>query len=200
MFTGIITDIGRIRSIEQRGDMRLTIETVYDTATVDMGASIACHGACLTVVDKGPGWFAVDVSQETLDRTAIGALGEGARINLERSLRVGDELGGHIVTGHVDGLSKILSIEPVGDSRHFTFALPADLAGFVAEKGSVTLNGASLTVNAVGADSFDINIIPHTQERTTFGEMSVGDPVNMEIDILARYVARLAGVRGLGTA
>ncbi|WP_417518857.1 riboflavin synthase [Minwuia sp.] len=195
MFTGIITDIGRIRSIEPRGDLRLVIETAYETASIDMGASIACHGVCLTVVDKGPGWFAVDVSQETLDRTAIGSLGEGAAINLERSLRVGDELGGHIVTGHVDGLSRILKIEPVGDSRRFVFALPEDLAQFVAEKGSVTLNGASLTVNGVSDDSFEINIIPHTQERTTFGRLAEGDPVNMEIDILARYVARLADTK-----
>lgn len=200
MFTGIITDIGRLRSIEQRGDLRLTIETAYETGSIDMGASIACHGACLTVVDKGPGWFAVDVSQETLDRTAIGAMSEGSSMNLERSLRVGDELGGHIVTGHVDGLSNILQIEPVGDSRKFVFALPEDLAGFVAEKGSVTLNGASLTVNGVSDGRFDINIIPHTQERTTFGQMKVGDPVNMEIDILARYVARLADTRGLSGA
>lgn len=200
MFTGIITDIGRLRSIEQRGDLRLTIETAYDTDSVDMGASIACHGTCLTVVAKGHGWFAVDVSQETLDRTAIGAMSEGAHLNLERSLRVGDELGGHIVTGHIDGLSSIVKIEPVGDSRRFVFALPKDLAGFVAEKGSVTLNGASLTVNAVDGDSFDINIIPHTQERTTFGDIKVGDPVNMEIDILARYVARLADTKGLGTS
>lgn len=200
MFTGIITDIGRLRSIEQRGDLRLTIETAYETGSIDMGASIACHGACLTVVDKGPGWFAVDVSQETLDRTAIGAMSEGSPMNLERSLRVGDELGGHIVTGHVDGLSNILEIEPVGDSFRFVFDLPADLAGFVAEKGSVTLNGASLTVNAVNEGSFEINIIPHTQERTTFGQMKAGDPVNMEIDILARYVARLADTRGLSGA
>ncbi|WP_416897783.1 MAG: riboflavin synthase [Minwuia sp.] len=192
MFTGIITDIGRLRSIEPRGDLRLSIETAYDTSSIDMGASIACHGVCLTVVDKGPGWFAVDVSKETLDRTAYAAMKEGAPINLERSLRVGDELGGHIVTGHVDGLSKVVKIEPVGDSRRFIFALPKALAPYVAEKGSVALNGASLTVNAVNGDSFEINIIPHTQDRTTFGVMAEGDPVNMEIDVLARYVARLA--------
>lgn len=196
MFTGIITDIGRIVSVEARGDMRIRIATAYDTASIDMGASMACHGVCLTVVDKGPRWFDVDVSQETLDRTAIGSLGEGARINLERSLRVGDELGGHIVTGHVDGLSRVLRIEPVGDSRRFVFELPKALARHVAQKGSVALNGASLTVNAVGEDSFEINIIPHTQERTTFGEIQVGDPVNMEIDILSRYVARLRDTDG----
>jgi len=191
MFTGIITDIGRIRAIEPRGDLRLEIETSYDMASVDMGASIACHGVCLTVVAKGPGWFAVDVSQETLDRTAIGTMDVGAPLNLERSLRVGDELGGHIVTGHVDGLSRIEQIEQIGDSRRFVFHLPDDLAGFVAEKGSVCLNGASLTVNTVSDTTFEINIIPHTQERTTFGQLKQGDPVNMEIDILARYVARL---------
>lgn len=191
MFTGIITDIGRIRAIEPRGDMRLTIETTFDMATVDMGASIACHGICLTVVAKGDGWFAVDVSQETLDRTALGALGEGARINLERSLRVGDELGGHIVTGHIDGVAVIEVLETVGDSRRFVFRAPDKLARFVAEKGSVSLNGASLTVNSVDGATFEINIIPHTQSRTTFGDAKVGDRVNMEIDVLARYVARL---------
>lgn len=191
MFTGIITDIGRVRAIEPRGDMRLTIETTFDMTTVDMGASIACHGICLTVVAKGDGWFAVDVSQETLDRTALGALGEGARINLERSLRVGDELGGHIVTGHIDGVAVIDVLETVGDSRRFVFRAPDKLARFVAEKGSVSLNGASLTVNAVDGATFEINIIPHTQSRTTFGDAKVGDRVNMEIDVLARYVARL---------
>lgn len=198
MFTGIITDIGRIVSVEERGDMRIRIGTSYDTDSIDMGASIACHGVCLTVVAKGQGWFDVDVSKETLDRTALGALGEGAPINLERSLRVGDELGGHIVTGHVDGLSKVRAIETVGDSRRFVFDLPKALARHVAEKGSVALNGASLTVNAVEGDSFEINIIPHTQERTTFGDLKVGDPVNMEIDILSRYVARLRDTDGQG--
>ncbi len=192
MFTGIVTDIGRIRAIEPRGDMRLVIDTAFDMTTVDMGASIACHGICLTVVDKGPGWFAVDVSQETLDRTALGQLEAGSPLNLERSLRVGDELGGHIVTGHVDGVAMIEVLETVGDSRRFAFRAPDQLAGFVAEKGSVALNGASLTVNSVEGATFEINIIPHTQERTTFGDLSEGDPVNMEIDILSRYVARLA--------
>ncbi|MDF1721363.1 MAG: riboflavin synthase [Minwuia sp.] len=197
MFTGIVTDIGRIRAIEPRGDMRLTIETAFDMATVDMGASIACHGICLTVVAKGDGWFAVDVSQETLDRTALGALGEGARINLERSLRVGDELGGHIVTGHIDGVAVIEVLETVGDSRRFVFRAPDKLSRFVAEKGSVSLNGASLTVNSVDGATFGINIIPHTQSRTTFGDARVGDRVNMEIDVLARYVARLQDTAGL---
>lgn len=197
MFTGIITDIGRIRAIEPRGDMRLNIETTFDMATVDMGASIACHGICLTVVAKGDGWFAVDVSQETLDRTALGALGEGARINLERSLRVGDELGGHIVTGHIDGVAVIEVLETIGDSRRFVFRAPDKLARFVAEKGSVSLNGASLTVNSVDGATFEINIIPHTQSRTTFGDAKVGDRVNMEIDVLARYVARLQDTAAL---
>lgn len=191
MFTGIVTDIGRILSVEQRGDMRLAIETAFDTASIDLGASIACHGICLTVVDKGDNWFAVDVSRETLSRTALADLGPGAAINLERSLRVGDELGGHIVTGHVDGKATIVVIEPVGDSRRFVFRAPDHLKRFIAEKGSVALNGASLTVNAVDDAEFEINIIPHTRERTTFGEARVGDSVNMEIDVLARYVARL---------
>lgn len=200
MFTGIITDIGRLRSIERRGDLRLVISTTFDMSTVDMGASIACHGVCLTVVDKGAGWFAVDVSAETLARTALGDMAPGSAINLERSLRVGDELGGHIVTGHVDGLAEIVSIETVGDSRRFVFRAPGTLSRYVAEKGSVALNGASLTVNAVDGDTFEINIIPHTQSRTTFGEARAGDRVNMEIDVLARYVARLQDTAGRSQA
>ncbi|MEC9346979.1 MAG: riboflavin synthase [Pseudomonadota bacterium] len=200
MFTGIITDIGRLRSIERRGDLRLVISTTFDMSTVDMGASIACHGVCLTVVDKGAGWFAVDVSAETLARTALGDMAPGSAINLERSLRVGDELGGHIVTGHVDGLAEIVSIETVGDSRRFIFRAPGSLSRYVAEKGSVALNGASLTVNAVDGDTFEINIIPHTQSRTTFGEARAGDRVNMEIDVLARYVARLQDTAGRSQA
>lgn len=200
MFTGIITDIGRLRSIERRGDLRVVISTAFDMSTVEMGASIACHGVCLTVVDKGTGWFAVDVSAETLDRTALGDMAPGSAINLERSLRVGDELGGHIVTGHVDGLAEIVAIETVGDSRRFIFRAPGNLARFVAEKGSVALNGASLTVNAVDGDRFEINIIPHTQSRTTFGDARAGDRVNMEIDVLARYVARLQDSAGRSQA
>lgn len=195
MFTGIITDVGRVRRIEPKGDLRLELDTAFDTASIDMGASIACSGVCLTVVDKGPGWFAVDVSKETMDLTALAAWQVGSPVNLERSLKVGDELGGHIVTGHVDGVARIAAIEQVGDSRKFTFDMPEDLAAFVAKKGSVALNGASLTVNEVADNQFEINIIPHTQERTTFGDAKVGDPVNMEIDVLARYVARMQEAR-----
>lgn len=195
MFTGIITDVGRVRRIEPKGDLRLELDTAFDTASIDMGASIACSGVCLTVVDKGPGWFAVDVSKETMDLTALAAWQVGSPVNLERSLKVGDELGGHIVTGHVDGVARIAAIEQVGDSRKFTFDMPGDLAAFVAKKGSVALNGASLTVNEVADNQFEINIIPHTQERTTFGDAKVGDPVNMEIDVLARYVARMQEAR-----
>lgn len=195
MFTGIITDVGRVRRIEAKGDLRLELDTAFDTASIDMGASIACSGVCLTVVDKGPNWFAVDVSKETMDHTALTAWEVGSPVNLERSLKVGDELGGHIVTGHVDGVARIAAVEQVGDSRKFTFDMPAELAGFVAKKGSVALNGASLTVNEVQGNQFEINIIPHTQERTTFGDAKVGDPVNMEIDVLARYVARMQEAR-----
>lgn len=197
MFTGIITDIGRVRSLEQRGDTRLVIETRYDTAGVDMGASIACNGACLTVVDKGPGWFAVDASAETLARTTLGTWREGTPINLERAMKVGDELGGHIVSGHVDGIGSVVSRTPEGASVRFTFAVPMALARFIAEKGSVALNGVSLTVNEVEANRFGVNIIPHTLENTTFGGAAPGDPINVEIDMLARYVARLTETRGL---
>ncbi len=196
MFTGIITDIGEIRAIERRGDVRLQIATAYDTGNIDIGASIACHGVCLTVVDKGGDWFAVDVSAETLKCSCLGDWQAGTRLNLERSLRVGDELGGHIVSGHVDGVAKVVDLTPEGDSVRIDFELPQDLALFVAPKGSITLNGASLTVNAVGGDRFGINVIPHTQARTTFGTTAIGDRVNVEIDVLARYVARLR--EGLG--
>lgn len=199
MFTGIITDIGRVATVEARGDMRARIETGYDTARVDIGASIACDGVCLTVVDKGQGpdsrhWFAVDVSAETLGKTSIGAGGwaEGRRINLERALRVGDELGGHIVSGHVDGVARIVDARRDGDSLRLTFEAPAHLARFIAPKGSVALNGTSLTVNEVDGARFGVNLIPHTQSATTWGDAQVGDAVNLEIDTLARYVARLA--------
>ncbi|WP_421865824.1 riboflavin synthase [Parvibaculum sp.] len=204
MFTGIITDIGRIRAIEKRGDTRFTIETAYDPQTIDLGASIACAGCCLTVVDKGSdsrgNWFAVDVSQESLDCTILGTWSEGTKINLERALKAGDELGGHIVSGHVDGVGRIADIRQEGDSLRFTFEAPDDLARFIASKGSVTLNGTSLTVNEVedpkpggnaAATRFGVNIIPHTQQVTTWGLAKTGDPVNLEIDMLARYVARL---------
>lgn len=198
MFTGIITDIGTIRSIEPRGDTRMVIETAFDLDTVEIGASIACSGVCLTVVDKGDGWFAVDASGETLSRTALGNWEPGTRINLERALKVGDELGGHIVTGHVDGVGTVASIVPDGASRRIQFQGPKALAPYIAQKGSVTIDGISLTVNGVedGADGvlFDVNVIPHTQSCTTLGQIKVGDSINIEIDVLARYVARLKEV------
>lgn len=200
MFTGIITDIGTIRSREDRGDTRLVIGTVYDTGTVDLGASIACSGACLTVVDKGEDagghWFAIDASGETLARTAPGMWDAGRRLNLERALKIGDELGGHIVTGHVDAVGRIVSVVPVGDSVGVTVEAPAELAPHIAAKGSITVDGVSLTVNEVtdqpdGTAHFTLNIIPHTQEMTTLDEAAAGRPVNLEIDILARYLARM---------
>lgn len=197
MFTGIVTDIGRVRSIEQRGDTRLVIETAYDTDTIDLGASISHSGACLTVVDKGPGWFAVEASAETLARTTLGDWREGTRINLERAMKVGDELGGHIVSGHVDGVGQVVSRQPEGDSVRFVFEVPADLARFIAEKGSVALNGVSLTVNEVDGRRFGVNLIAHTLTHTTFGVCDPGMRVNVEIDMLARYVARLTETRGL---
>ena len=192
MFTGIITDLGRIRSAEKRGDTRFVIETSFDTSSIAMGASIACSGVCLTVIDKGPGWFAVQASAETLAKTKLGALGAGAAINLERALRVGDELGGHIVTGHVDGVGKIAAIAPEGESLRFTFEAPAKLARYVASKGSVAVDGISLTVNEVDGARFGVNVIPFTRAHTTLGQAKAGDPVNIEVDILARYVGRLS--------
>lgn len=201
MFTGIITDVGEVRTIEQRGDTRLVISTAYDVDTVEMGASIACAGACLTVVDKGRdadgAWFAVDASAETMARTNLGDWAPGRKINLERALRIGDELGGHIVSGHIDGIATVQEIRPEGDSLRYTFKVPPELLGFIAPKGSVALDGASLTVNEVSGDCFGVNIIPHTQSETTFGELSVGDRLNLEVDTLARYVARLKEVEGL---
>ena len=200
MFTGIITDIGTIRSREDRGDTRLVIGTAYDTDGIDLGASIACLGACLTVVDKGADadghWFAIDASGETLARTAAGMWDAGRRLNLERALKIGDELGGHIVTGHVDAVGTIVSVIPVGDSVGVTVEAPAELAPHIAAKGSITVDGISLTVNEVtdqpdGSAHFTLNIIPHTQEMTTLNEAAAGRPVNLEIDILARYLARM---------
>ncbi|WP_282950214.1 MULTISPECIES: riboflavin synthase [unclassified Sphingopyxis] len=200
MFTGIITDIGTIRSREDRGDTRLVIGTAYDTDGIDLGASIACSGACLTVVDKGADadghWFAIDASGETLARTAAGMWDAGRRLNLERALKIGDELGGHIVTGHVDAVGTIVSVIPVGDSVGVTVEAPAELAPHIAAKGSITVDGISLTVNEVtdqpdGSAHFTLNIIPHTQEMTTLNEAAAGRPVNLEIDILARYLARM---------
>ena len=197
MFTGIITDIGIIEKVEQRGDMRARIATSYDMAAVDMGASIACDGCCLTVVDKGEGWFDVDVSAESVSKTNLGGNKPwvaGRRVNLERALCVGDELGGHIVSGHVDGVARISKIREEGDSTRVTFEAPPELAKFIAPKGSIALNGTSLTVNEVDGATFGVNMIPHTKTVTTWGDMEEGDAVNLEIDTLARYVARLAEV------
>jgi riboflavin synthase len=196
MFTGIVTDMGNIRSLERRGDLRARIGTSYDTQGIDIGASIACSGVCLTVVQLGPDWFDVEISAETLDKTNIGKWVEGQTINLERALKVGDELGGHIVSGHVDGLAEIVDMRPEGDSVRYTFEAPRNLARFIASKGSVALDGTSLTVNEVDDTRFGVNIIPHTQEVTTWGASKVGDKVNLEIDTLARYVARLAEMQG----
>ncbi|MCG8359427.1 MAG: riboflavin synthase [Kiloniellales bacterium] len=191
MFTGIVTDLGRIRAIEPRGDSYFAIETAFETASLDIGASVACSGACLTVVDKGPDWFGVLASAETLSKTTLGAWQVGTPINLERALKVGDELGGHIVSGHVDGVAKVLERRPEGDSQRFVFEAPEELSRFIASKGSVTLDGVSLTVNEVEARRFGVNIIPHTASVTTFGRLAPGDAVNLEIDMLARYVQRL---------
>ncbi|MRG73374.1 riboflavin synthase [Alphaproteobacteria bacterium HT1-32] len=194
MFTGIITDIGCIADVIKREgeDLRFHIQTSYDVASIDLGASIACSGCCLTAVDFGSDWFAVDVSGETLSKTTLGNWKIGQRINLERSLKVGDELGGHIVSGHVDGVATIADIQSEDGSHRFTFDAPRTLARFVAQKGSVALDGASLTVNDVSDTKFGVNIIPHTAVMTTFGDRKTGDRVNMEIDVLARYVARLS--------
>lgn len=194
MFTGIITDIGTIRDVAMRGDMRARIGCGYDMAGVDMGASIACDGVCLTVVAKGGDWFEVDISAETLSKTTLGGWAPGGRVNLERALRVGDELGGHIVSGHVDGVARIIEMRDEGDSLRLLFEAPPELARFIAPKGSVALNGTSLTVNEVEGRRFGVNLIPHTREVTTWGAVRQGDPVNLEIDTLARYVARLAEV------
>jgi riboflavin synthase len=195
MFTGIISDIGRVVAAEERGDLRLRIACGYDMAGVDLGASIACSGVCLTVVDKGEDWFAVDVSRETLSRSAPGLWAEGARLNLERSLRLGDELGGHIVTGHVDGVGEVVAAEPSGDSVRVTIEAPDALAPYIAGKGSIAVDGASLTVNEVDGARFHLNIIPHTAAETTLGDLVPGRRVNLEIDILARYIGRMLEMR-----
>ena len=204
MFTGIITDMGEVRVVEMRGDMRARIGCGYDMAGVDLGASIACDGVCLTVIAKGADWFDVDISAETLSKTNIGANGwaVGKRLNLERALKVGDELGGHIVSGHVDGVARIVAAQNQGDSLRLTFEAPPALARFIAPKGSVALNGTSLTVNEVEGNRFGINLIPHTRQVTTWATAATGDAVNLEIDTLARYVARLAeaGAADTGTA
>jgi riboflavin synthase len=204
MFTGIVTAIGTIQSVEQRGDLHVTIACPFDPAQIAIGASIACSGVCLTVVDRGgqPGdaWFTVDVSAETVSRTAKGMWHEGRRINLEPSLRLGDEMGGHIVSGHVDAVGKIADWEPIGDSTKLTVRAPAELAPFIASKGSITVDGVSLTVNEVtdradGSVDFGLNIIPHTSEVTTLGELAQGSEVNLEIDTVARYLKRLESLR-----
>lgn len=192
MFTGIITDIGTIAKLEQKGDLRACIRTSYDTSTIDMGASIASDGVCLTVIDLGPDWYDVQISAETVSKTNLSAWEVGRRVNLERALRVGDELGGHIVSGHVDGVAEVVTVVDEGDSTRVTLRAPKELARFIAPKGSVALNGTSLTVNEVSGCDFGINFIPHTKEVTTWGDVAVGDKVNLEIDTLARYVARLA--------
>ena len=200
MFTGIVTDIGTIESIDQRGDLRVVVSTSYDTATIDLGASIACSGVCLTVVDKAPGRFALDVSGETVTRTAHAQWTVGRRLNLERAMKLGDELGGHIVTGHVDGVGHVVSVALEGGSHRVFVTVPTDLAPFMATKGSVTVDGVSLTVNSV-EDTADgtvigLNIIPHTAAVTTLGGITEGQRVNIEIDVLARYLQRMEHYRG----
>ncbi len=191
MFTGIVTDIGRVRSVRNTDrDRRYEIETVWDTATIDLGASISHAGCCLTVTEKGEGWFAVEVSGETLSKTKLGDWTENTSVNLERAAKLGDELGGHIVSGHVDGLGEVVSITPEGGSHRIVVEAPAPLHRFIAPKGSITVDGVSLTVNGVQERRFDLNIIPHTWDATTLGGLKVGDKVNLEIDMLARYLAR----------
>tara|TARA_R110002124_G_scaffold205656_1_gene372081 strand:- start:29165 stop:29761 length:597 start_codon:yes stop_codon:yes gene_type:complete len=198
MFTGIITDIGEIRTLEQRGDLRARIGTRYDTDGIDIGASIACDGVCLTVIETGDDWFDIEISAETVSASNVSAVSwaVGRRINLERALKVGDELGGHIVSGHVDGVAELIELRDEGDSTRATFRAPDALAKFIAPKGSVTLNGTSLTVNDVNGAEFGINMIPHTKTATTWGQAKVGDLINLEIDTLARYVARLQDWQG----
>ena len=191
MFTGIVTDIGRVRGVrETNRDRRYEIETAWDTATIDLGASISHSGCCLTVVEKGEGWFAVEVSAETLSHTTLGDWGEGAPVNMERAARLGDEMGGHIVSGHVDGVGEVLSVEAEGGSHRIRIRAPRPLHRLIAPKGSITVEGVSLTVNAVEDDVFGLNIIPHTFDVTTLGGLKAGSRVNLEIDMLARYLAR----------
>jgi len=192
MFTGIVTDIGTITELEQAGDLRARIRTGYDTGGIDIGASIASDGVCLTVITLGEDWYDVQISAETVLKTNLDSWTVGKRVNLERALKVGDELGGHIVSGHVDGVAEVVGMVDEGDSTRVTLRAPADLARFIAPKGSVALNGTSLTVNEVAGCDFGINFIPHTKEVTTWGDVKLGDRVNLEIDTLARYVARLA--------
>jgi len=200
MFTGIVTDVGTVRSAEQRGDLRLVISTSYDLGTVDLGASISCSGVCLTVVDKGEDWFAVDISGETISKTAPDHWTKGAKLNLERALRLGDELGGHIVTGHVDAVAQVVAIKAEGDSTRISISVPNSLAATIAPKGSITLDGVSLTVNDVsdapdGRTHFAVNIIPHTAQHTTLGGLKTEQQLNVEIDVLARYLERMLAAR-----
>ena len=192
MFTGIITDIGTIAALEQRGDLKARIACNYAVDSIDIGASIACDGVCLTVIDRAENWFDVEISAESVSKTNLDVWEVGRKVNLERSLRVGDELGGHIVSGHVDGVAEIVEMRDEGDSTRYVFRAPPALARFVAPKGSVALNGTSLTVNEEDGATFGVNLIPHTKEVTTWGQSAVGDRINIEIDTLARYVARLA--------
>lgn len=191
MFTGIVTDIGRVRRVaETARDRRYEIETAWDTATLDLGASVSHAGCCLTVTEKGPGWFAVEVSGETLSKTTLGGWRAGDPVNLERAARLGDEMGGHVVSGHVDGLGQVVSVTPDGGSHRIVIAVPPPLHRYIAPKGSITVDGVSLTVNAVDGVEFSLNIIPHTWTATTLGRLKAGDFVNLEIDMLARYLAR----------
>jgi riboflavin synthase len=199
MFTGIVTDVGEVIHAEQRGDLRLQVRTGYDLSTVDLGASISCSGVCLTVVDKGADWFAVDVSAETVSRTAADMWKQGARLNLERPLRMGDELGGHIVTGHVDSVGEVIGVCPEGDSRKIGIRVGRELAPAIAQKGSISLDGVSLTVNEVrdaeDGTHFSVNIIPHTAQETTLGGLAPGKQLNVEIDVIARYLDRMIAAR-----
>ena len=206
MFTGIVTDLGTIRSAERRGDLRLVIGCGYDMTGVDLGASISCSGCCLTVIDKGTDWFAVDASAETVSKTAAAMWLQGRTLNLERALKLGDELGGHLVTGHVDGIAEIITLEtiapdpsdPWGATARFSLRVPGDLAGYIAKKGSVALDGVSLTVNSVDHDRFSVLLIPHTLSVTTWGGLRAGDRLHVEVDLMARYAARLAEARAQG--
>ncbi|MBJ3763467.1 riboflavin synthase [Maribius pontilimi] len=197
MFTGLITDVGEVVEVDRPGDLRAKIATSYDVSSVPLGASIACDGVCLTVIETGRDprpWFAVEISAETVSKTNIGATGwaPGTKLNLERALRVGDELGGHIVSGHVDGVAHVTAMQDVDGSTRYTVDAPSKLAKFIAPKGSIALNGTSLTVNEVDGTTFGVNLIPHTKQVTTWGQVKTGDPLNIEIDTMARYVARLS--------
>ncbi|HUC66574.1 MAG TPA: riboflavin synthase [Stellaceae bacterium] len=193
MFTGIISDVGKVRAVIAGGDTSFVLDTAYDTGAIAIGASIACAGVCLTVTETGPGWFKVQASAETLARSTLGRWRAGTPVNLERALKLGDELGGHILSGHVDAVAKIVARRPEGESLRFVIEVPPAFEKAIAPKGAVALDGVSLTVNEVDGRRFGVNIIPHTQANTTFGSAAIGDPLNLEIDVLARYVARLLG-------